>query len=193
MTASEIEALGGYYGATPKPADFEAFWQARMAEADAVPLDYTVTQAKEVPSWDGCDFLDLWFTGMAGARIYAKYLRPHSDKPVPLVLQFHGYPGASRSFAEQASFAGMGMALIAMDCPGQAGYSVDAGGFLGTTVSGHIVAGWTVRPRACTMYGCIRTSAFCAVSCASCRRSTCGGCSSTAAPRAAGWGWPAVR
>ncbi len=141
MTASEIEALGGYYGATPKPADFEAFWQARMAEADAVPLDYTVTQAKEVPSWDGCDFLDLWFTGMAGARIYAKYLRPHSDKPVPLVLQFHGYPGASRSFAEQASFAGMGMALIAMDCPGQAGYSVDAGGFLGTTVSGHIVAG----------------------------------------------------
>ena len=78
---------------------------------------------------------------MAGARIYAKYLRPHSDKPVPLVLQFHGYPGASRSFAEQASFAGMGMALIAMDCPGQAGYSVDAGGFLGTTVSGHIVAG----------------------------------------------------
>ena len=141
MTASEIEALGGYYGATPKPADFEAFWQARMAEADAVPLDYTVTQAKEVPSWDGCDFLELWFTGMAGARIYAKYLRPHSDKPVPLVLQFHGYPGASRSFAEQASFAGMGMALIAMDCPGQAGYSVDAGGFLGTTVSGHIVAG----------------------------------------------------
>ena len=88
-----------------------------------------------MPSWDGCDFLDLWFTGMAGARIYAKYLRPHSDKPVPLVLQFHGYPGASRSFA------GMGMALIAMDCPGQAGYSVDAGGFLGTTVSGHIVAG----------------------------------------------------
>ena len=141
MTASEIEALGGYYGATPKPADFEAFWQARMAEADAAPLDYTVTQAKEVPSWDSCDFLDLWFTGMAGARIYAKYLRPHSDKPVPLVLQFHGYPGASRSFAEQASFAGMGMALIAMDCPGQAGYSVDAGGFLGTTVSGHIVAG----------------------------------------------------
>ena len=85
--------------------------------------------------------MDLWFTGMAGARIYAKYLRPHSDKPVPLVLQFHGYPGVSRSFAEQASFAGMGMALIAMDCPGQAGYSVDVGGFLGTTVSGHIVAG----------------------------------------------------
>ena len=66
MTAAEIEALGGYYGATPRPDDFESFWQARMAEADAVPLHYTVTQAQEVPSWDSCEFLDLWFTGRAG-------------------------------------------------------------------------------------------------------------------------------
>ena len=76
MTAAEIEALGGYYGATPRPDDFESFWQARMAEADAVSLHYTVTQAQEVPSWDNCEFLDLWFTGMEGARLYAKFLRP---------------------------------------------------------------------------------------------------------------------
>ena len=73
MTAAEIEALGAYYGATPRPDDFESFWQARMAEADAVPLHYTVTQAQEVPSWDICEFLDLWFTGMEGARLYAKF------------------------------------------------------------------------------------------------------------------------
>ena len=60
---------------------------------------------------------------------------------MPLVLQFHGYPGASRSWFEQASFAGMGMALIALDCPGQGGPSEDIGGFEGTTVAGHIVAG----------------------------------------------------
>ena len=95
MTAAEIEALGGYYGATPRPDDFESFWQARMAEADAVPLHYTVTQAQEVPSWDSCEFLDLWFTGMEGARLYAKFLRPRRSEPMPLVLQFHGYPGAS--------------------------------------------------------------------------------------------------
>ena len=142
MTAAEIEALGGYYGATPR----------------------TVTQAQEVPSWDSCEFLDLWFTGMEGARLYAKFLRPRRSEPMPLVLQFHGYPGASRSFAEQASFAGMGMALIAMDCPGQAGYSEDVGGFLGTTVSGHIIAGLT---RAVSL--------------------------STAVRRAAGWVWPVRR
>ena len=31
-----------YRGTTPRPADFDAFWDARMAEADAVPLCYAV-------------------------------------------------------------------------------------------------------------------------------------------------------
>ena len=109
-----------YRGTTPRPADFDAFWDARMAEADAVPLCYAV-EPSEIPAYPTCEYLNLWFTGMGGARIYAKYLRPKSDKPLPLVLQFHGYPGASRSWLEQSSFAGMGYALLAMDCPGQGG------------------------------------------------------------------------
>lgn len=141
MTKEEIYALDGYLGTTPMPDDFDAFWAARMAEADQIPLDYTLTQAKEVPSFDTCDYLDLWFTGMGGARVYAKYLKPRVQKPIPLVLQFHGYPGASRSWLEQSSYAGMGMAILAMDCPGQGGFGDDIGGYLGTTVSGHIVAG----------------------------------------------------
>ena len=86
---------------------------------------------------------------MEGARLYAKFLRPRRST-VPLVLQFHGYPGASR-FAEQASFAGMGMALIAMDCPGQAGYSEDAGGFWAPPCPGISLPGWTARRSGCTM------------------------------------------
>lgn len=141
MTAEGIEQLNGYLGTTPIPGDFEEFWAARMEEADQVPLEYSVTQAREVPSFDTCDYLDLWFTGMGGAHIYAKYLKPRSAKPIPVVLQFHGYPGASRSWLEQSSYAGMGMAIIAIDCPGQGGWSDDIGGFAGTTVTGHIVAG----------------------------------------------------
>lgn len=141
MTAEEIENLSGYFGATPIPEDFDDFWAERMEEADQIPLEFSVTQSEEVPSFDTCDYLDLRFTGMGGARLYAKYLKPHVDGPVPLVLQFHGYPGASRSWLEQSSYAGMGMALIAVDCPGQGGWSEDIGGFAGTTVAGHIVAG----------------------------------------------------
>ena len=124
----------------PRPSDFDLFWKDRMAEADAVELDYAI-EAASVADSATCRFFDLWYTGMCGARLHAKYLQPVSDEPVPLVLQFHGYPGASRSWFEQASFAGMGMALIALDCPGQGGPSEDIGGFEGTTVAGHIVAG----------------------------------------------------
>lgn len=141
MTEQDIFDLDGYLGTTPCPADFDSFWALRMAEADRIPLDYSITQAKEVPSFETCRYLDLWFTGVGGAKIYAKYLLPVSEEKVPLVLQFHGYPGASRSWLEQSSYAGMGMAIIAMDCPGQGGFGNDIGGYLGTTVSGHIVAG----------------------------------------------------
>lgn len=141
MTEREIENLQDYLGATPIPDDFEEFWNQRMEEANRAPLMYQLTQAEEVPSCVACEHLDLWFVGMGGARLYAKYLRPRSKKLVPLVLQFHGYPGASRSWLEQSSFAGMGMALLAMDCPGQGGKGQDLGGIEGTTVTGHIVAG----------------------------------------------------
>ena len=141
MTEEEIENLDWYLGSTPIPDDFDAFWAERMAEADQVPLAYTLTQAKEVPSCAACEYLDLWFTGIGGAQVYAKYLKPRTQKPIPLVLQFHGYPGASRSWLEQSSYAGMGMAILAMDCPGQGGYGNDIGGYMGTTVTGHIVAG----------------------------------------------------
>ena len=146
MTAEEITALSGYLGATPIPEDFSSFWELRMSEADKVPLDYTITQSKEAPSFESCKYLDLWFKGMDGGKIYAKFIKPVCLEPIPLVLQFHGYPGASRSWLEQSSFAGMGMAVIALDCPGQGGHSYDVGAYTGTTVAGHIVAGVDGKP-----------------------------------------------
>ena len=140
MTKETIDQLAGYLGSTPIPEDFDTFWAARMAEADQVSLDYSVSPS-EIPAFDTCDYLDFWFRGMNGARLYAKYVKPRSDRPIPLVLQFHGYPGASRSWLEQSSYAGMGCALLALDCPGQGGLGDDPGGYAGTTVTGHIVAG----------------------------------------------------
>lgn len=140
LSAQDIQQLSHYHGCGDCPADFDGFWEERMAEADAVSLDYELVPS-DIPSFPTCDFLDLWYRGMKGARLHAKVILPRTSHEVPLVLQFHGYPGASRSWFEQASFAGMGMAIIALDCPGQGGPSEDVGGFTGTTVSGHIIAG----------------------------------------------------
>lgn len=141
LSAELLASLERCRGRTSVPEDFDAFWERRMAEADAVPLSYELAPTSEVPSCDACSFLDLTFRGMGGARLYAKVLMPRSASPVPVVLQFHGYPGATRSWYEQASFAGMGLAVVALDNPGQGGRSEDVGGFRGTTVSGHLVAG----------------------------------------------------
>ena len=141
MTCDELHKYDNYYGLTPTPPDFGEFWEKRMAEASAIPLEYEIKPSDFMPSNDSCLFYDLWFTGMKGAKIYAKYIRPNTREKLPLVLQFHGYPGASRSWWELSSFAGMGMAMIAMDCPGQGGRSEDKGGYKGTTVAGHIAAG----------------------------------------------------
>lgn len=148
------DVLDRYRGSDQRPGDFDAFWSARMDEADTVDLEYELVPANLPPS-SSCEFFDVWFTGIDGARLHAKYIRVRGTGEDgrearygsrPLVLQFHGYPGSSRSWFEQCSFAGMGMSILALDCPGQGGPSQDLGGFPGTTVSGHIIAGLSGAP-----------------------------------------------
>lgn len=143
FSAQRLAELEACRGKNPIPADFDEFWAARMAEADAVPLDYEILPSDQVPELGSCAYFDLYFTGMGGARVYAKYAMPKvpGNGPVPLVLQFHGYPGCTRSWAEQSSWPGIGCAVLSMDNPGQGGRSEDIGGFKGTTVSGHLIAG----------------------------------------------------
>lgn len=143
FSAQRLAELEACRGKNPIPADFDEFWAARMAEADAVPLDYEILPSDQVPELGSCAYFDLYFTGMGDARVYAKYAMPKvpGSGPVPLVLQFHGYPGCTRSWAEQSSWPGIGCAVLSMDNPGQGGRSEDIGGFKGTTVSGHLIAG----------------------------------------------------
>lgn len=141
-----LEKLKGYTGTNPMPKDFDLFWDKRMDEVNNHQLQYEIKES-EIEGYNSCDYYDLWFKGIDGGEVYAKYIHPKSVEKVPLILQFHGYPGASRSWFEQCSFVGMGCAIIAMDCPGQGGKGNDVGGISGTTVAGHIVAGLDGEPK----------------------------------------------
>lgn len=149
FSAERLAELEACRGINPIPADFDEFWAARIAEADAVPLDYEILPSDQIPELRSCTYYDLYFTGMEGARVYAKYAVPKvpGGGPVPLVLQFHGYPGCTRSWAEQSSWPGIGCAILSMDNPGQGGRSEDVGGFKGTTVSGHLITGVDGGPK----------------------------------------------
>ena len=139
-----LPQLRAYTGRNPRPDDFEAYWEEALRELDATDprAEFVPNPVLDAP---GVECFDLWFTGVGGARVYAKFLRPtaaaRGGKPAPAVLQFHGYSGHSGDWAGKLAYAASGFCVAAMDCRGQGGRSEDKGGALGTTQNGHIVRG----------------------------------------------------
>jgi len=129
-----------YQGRNPRPADFDAFWDASIAEMEA--LDPAVELRPAEFSVPGVECFDLYFNGTGGARIHAKYLRPAtSAAPHPAVLQFHGYTGNAGDWSSKLGYVALGFSVAAMDCRGQGGTSTDPGGVTGTTMRGQIIRG----------------------------------------------------
>lgn len=134
-----LPQLHQFAGRNPRPSDFDAYWEAGLAELAAVdPAPEFRPAAFEHPAGQ-C--FDLWFTGIGGARIYAKYIRPHGGGAHPAVLNFHGYAGHSGDWFDKGAWAAAGFVYAAMDVRGQGGRSEDRGGVQGTTLRGHIIRG----------------------------------------------------
>lgn len=135
-----------YRGINPKPSDFDGYWTSALRELDA-----TDPQAELVPNGDihppQCEVFDLWFRGVGGARLYAKYARPKvRTEPGPAVLMFHGYTGSSGDWMDKIAYAGQGIAVAALDCRGQGGRSEDNNPVKGNTQHGHFVRGLEDAP-----------------------------------------------
>jgi len=135
-----MEKLQTYQGKNPCPADMDLFWDRALAEMRAVnPQVELVRSPFQVPN---AECFDLYFTGVGGARIHAKYARPtQTKKPHPAIVQFHGYTGNCGEWAEKLAWVSLGYSIVAMDCRGQGGLSQDIGGVTGTTFRGHIIRG----------------------------------------------------
>jgi cephalosporin-C deacetylase len=141
-----LHELQTYLGTNPKPSDFDAYWDRALAELDAtdpcpelIPVDPLGECAAET--------FDLFFTGVGGARIYAKYLRPKNGNATnPALLLFHGYTGHSGDWQDKLTFVSQGFSVAAMDCRGQGGRSEDSGSVRGNTHHGHIIRGLDESP-----------------------------------------------
>ncbi|HRZ17450.1 MAG TPA: alpha/beta fold hydrolase [Candidatus Hydrogenedentes bacterium] len=146
MIDMPLEELRVYRGINPKPADFDAYWAAALAELEATAPAPEFLPAEFQTPFAEC--FDLWFTGVGGARVYAKYLRPRHAKevPHPAVLQFHGYSGSSGDWQDKLGLAALGFSVAALDVRGQGGRSQDPGGALGNTLHGHIIRGLDDAP-----------------------------------------------
>jgi cephalosporin-C deacetylase len=147
LTDLSLPQLLTYQGRNPRPADFDAYWAAALSELDATAPNPELHPAAVVTSHQ-VEAFDLWFTGVGGARIYAKYLRPKATvtsstppKKHPAVLQFHGYSGHTGEWLDKFGWPAEGFCYAAMECRGQGGRSEDSGRVKGTTLRGHIVRG----------------------------------------------------
>jgi len=135
-----LDQLRTYQGRNPRPCDHDEYWEAALAEMRAVDPQIELRPAAfQVP---GVECFDLWFTGVRGARIYAKYLRPAGlVGPHPAVVLLHGYSGSSGDWHDKLSYVALGYSIVALDCRGQGGKSEDSGGVKGNTLRGHIIRG----------------------------------------------------
>ena len=140
-----LSELRTYQGINPRPADFDAFWDASLAEMHALDPQLELRPAAfQAP---GAECFDLFFSGVNGSRVHAKYLRPkHAAGPGPAVLEFHGYAGHSGDWCGKLSYPSIGFAVAALDCRGQAGESEDLAVRSGNTFQGHIIRGLADAP-----------------------------------------------
>ena len=135
-----LAELKEYKGCNPKPADFDEFWDKSIAqmhaldpELELIPADFKAPNA---------ECFDLYFTGMGGARVHAKYLRPtNAKKTHPGYVEFHGYSCSSGDWNSKLNYVSAGFSVMALDCRGQGGQSEDKGGVIGNTLNGHIIRG----------------------------------------------------
>ncbi len=134
-----LDNLRNYRGINPRPADFDAYWDDSLAEMRAIDPQIELIPADF--SAPGVACFHLYFTGVHGARIHARYLRPTGQGPYPAVLMFHGYTGNCGDWQSKLPFAQSGFCVAALDCRGQAGLSQDVGGVQGGTMRGQIVRG----------------------------------------------------
>ena len=134
-----LEQLKAYTGVNECPADIDAYWDEGIAEMEALGTDCELIPAMSLPE---AECYDLYFTGVGGARVHAIFMRPkHIEKPVPAVVEFHGYTGDCGSFRSKLGWIAAGMCAAALDCRGQGGKSEDSGRVVGNTHKGHIIRG----------------------------------------------------
>ena len=143
-----LDELTEYRGSSPRPVDFDRYWESALAELDQL-------EARGFdPEWRDSVFrvpftecLDLYCNGVRGARLHARCVFPaDTSRPVPAVFRFHGYTKSAGDWSALLPYAAAGIAVVALDVRGQGGESTDPGGLPGNTQRGHIVRGIEGEP-----------------------------------------------
>ena len=139
MLDMPIKEMESYRGSGIIPKDFHEYWRNEVKKVNEKKLEYRII--KRNFNNKQANYYEIYFRGIDGAEIYAKYISPAVNRKVPTVLEFHDYKEASRSWHYLTRYVAIGYSVLAMDCRGQGGKSEDIGGVKGSTVCGHVING----------------------------------------------------
>lgn len=140
-----VPEMRAYEGRNPRPDDFDQFWDTGLDEMRALDPQLEISPADFQVPFARCSH--LYFTGVGGARVHAKLLRPaDASERRPAVVSFHSYAEGSGDWTEFLAYVGMGYTVAALDVRGQGGRSEDPVQRKGNTLRGHIVRGLDDAP-----------------------------------------------
>jgi cephalosporin-C deacetylase len=114
-----LEQLRTYRTSTQEPDGLDAWWAARLREARDLARPVAVTD-HEPGLYAPLAVSDVAFSGGAGDRVRAWYLRP-AGRPRAVVVKYIGYGGGRGAPGEHTLLPALGYAVLVMDSRGQGG------------------------------------------------------------------------
>lgn len=113
-----LDEMRGYRPEVAEPADFDAFWQATLAEARQVDVGLELTGLQTPLAL--LDVFDVTFRGFGGHPVKGWLTRPKGAQgPLPVVVEFIGYNGGRDLPHSRTGWAVAGFAHFVMDTRGQ--------------------------------------------------------------------------
>lgn len=145
-----LEELRVYKGSYPAPDDFQTFWQKAMERVTEASLQ--LEQKEVIFAQNKLRYYRITINGVDGCVLRAKYICPARAGVFPTMIQFHDYPGASRSWFHLSRYAAIGYGVLAPDCRGQGGESGAGLTGKGPTAYGPIFQGLDDLPENMYLY-----------------------------------------
>ncbi|MBN2449601.1 MAG: acetylxylan esterase [Lentisphaeria bacterium] len=98
----------------PKPGDFDAFWEAKKAQLDAMPYAPDLTP---VPAFtdDAIETWEIVLSNTAGTRIYGYFAKPRGEGPFPAYMEVHAAGVYSLNPTTLAAYARRGVMGISIN------------------------------------------------------------------------------
>lgn len=127
--------------------DFDRFWEEARQESQRVPLDADV-KAVGFPAAIA-DLYEVVYKGMDGTPVHGWYMVPKpsvADRPLPVMIRYHGYSGDRGKPHELLMWAAMGIAAFSIDTRGQGGMTPDYGSYPMGGIAGWMTLG-LLEPR----------------------------------------------